>query len=72
MQIIEVEVKINQTVDVGVPVDDVIEAMNQFPMSRRWNFIAQIINQVEIDLSDTTDEQKAIIKKWLESRLEKL
>jgi len=69
METIEIEVKIDQKVDVHVPIDEVIEGINEAPMTRRWNYIARLINGVQMDLSDTTDEQKAIIKKYLTDKL---
>ncbi len=55
--------------DVTIPITDVIEGINECPMEKRWNYIAQIINGIQVDLSDTTDEQKAIIKKYLTNKL---
>lgn len=70
MEKIEVEIKINETVRVDIDVEDVIDAMNELEMKKRWNFIGQILNGVQMDLSSMTDEQKNIIKKYLTNRLE--
>lgn len=69
METIDIEVVIDRKVDVTVYISDVIEGINEAPMKKRWNYIAQIINGVEMDLSDTTDEQRAIIKKYLADKL---
>jgi hypothetical protein len=66
---IEIEAKINRSVEVTIPIADVIEGINEAPMIKRWNYIAQIINGVQTDLSDTTDEQKAMVKKYLTDKL---
>lgn len=70
MEKIEVEIKINETVRVDIDIEDVIDAMNELEMKWRWNFIARILNGVQMDLSSMTDEQKNIIKKYLTNRLE--
>ena len=49
--------------------DYYINGINDCEMKRRWNYIAQIINGVQLNLSDLTDEQKAIIKKYLSDKL---
>ena len=69
METIDIEVRIDRKMDVTVHIADIIEGINEAPMKRRWNYISQIINGVQIDLSDTTDEQKAIIKKYLTDKL---
>lgn len=69
METIDIEVRIDRKVDVTIHIEDVIEGINEVQMKKRWNYIAQIINGVQIDLSDLTDEQKAIIKKYLTDKL---
>jgi len=69
METIDIEVKIDRMLEVTVHIADVIEGINKAPMTKRWNYISQIINGVQMDLSDTTDEQKAIIKKYLSDKL---
>ena len=69
METINVEVNLDSKIDVDIRIDDVIDGINNCEMKRRWNYIAQIINGVQMDLSDTTDEQKAIIKKYLSDKL---
>lgn len=69
METIDIELEINRKVDTTVHIADVIEGINNAPITRRWNYIAQIIKGVELDLADTTDEQKALIKKYLIDKL---
>ena len=69
METIDIELKIDSKINVTVNIADVIECINEAPMTKRWNVISQIINGVQMDLSDTTDEQKAIIKKYLIDKL---
>ena len=63
------ELKLDHKVDIDVRLDDVIDGINNCEMKRRWNYISQIINGVHLNLSDLTDEQKAIIKKYLTDKL---
>ena len=69
METIEIEVRIDRKVNVTVHIADVIDEINNVPMKTRWNYISQIINGVQMDLSDFTEEQKAIIKKYLTNKL---
>lgn len=69
METIEIEVSINQNVRIDIPIWEVIGGINEVSMAKRWNYIAQIINGVQLNLSDTTDEQKEIIKKYLTDKM---
>ncbi|MDQ5883956.1 MAG: hypothetical protein QG556_293 [Pseudomonadota bacterium] len=69
METINVELKLDHKIDIDVRLDDVIDGINDCEMKRRWNFIAQIINGVQLNLSDLTEEQKAIIKKYITDKL---
>ena len=69
METIEIEVRIDRKVNVTVHIADVIDEINNVPMKTRWNYISQIINGVQMDLSDLTEEQKSIIKKYLTNKL---
>lgn len=69
METINVELRLDHKVDIDVRLDDVIDGINCCEMKRRWNYIALILNDVQLNLSDLTDEQKAIIKKYLNDKL---
>lgn len=69
MDKISIEVRIDQRIDTDVDVSDVIQSINEAPMKRRWNYISQMLNGVHLELSDVTDEQKEIIKKYLKNKL---
>lgn len=69
MDTIEIEVRIDRKIDCSVPIADLIEGINELPIKRRWNYIAQIINGVELELSELTDEQKGIIKNYLTKQM---
>ena len=69
METIDIEVRIDRKVDVTVHIADVIAEINEAPMTVRWNYISQIINGVQMDLSDLTEEQKSILKKYLTNKL---
>jgi flagellar capping protein FliD len=69
METIKVELKLAREIDIDVRLDDVIDGINDCQMKRRWNYIAKIINGVQLNLSDLTEEQEAIIKKYLTDKL---
>ena len=69
METINVELRLDHKVDIDIRIDDVIDGINSCEMKRRWNYIALILNDVQLNLSDLTDEQKAIIKKYLNDKL---
>lgn len=69
METINIELKLDHKVDIDVRLDDVIDGINSCEMKRRWNYIALILNDVQLNLSDLTDEQKVIIKKYLNDKL---
>lgn len=69
MEAIDIEVRIDRKVDVTVHIGDVIDCINEAPMRKRWNYIAQIINGIQLDLYDTTDKERALIKKYLTDKL---
>lgn len=69
METINVELNLSHKIDIDVRLDDVIDGINNCEMKRRWNYIAQIINDVQLNLSHLTEEQKAIIKKYLTDKL---
>ncbi|MBK7695499.1 MAG: hypothetical protein IPI30_14605 [Saprospiraceae bacterium] len=69
METINVELRLDHKFDIDVRLDDVIDGINSCQMKRRWNYIALILNDVELNLSDLTEEQKTIIKKYLSDKL---
>lgn len=69
METINIELKLDRKIDIDVRLEDVIDGINNCEMKRRWNYIAQIINGVQLNLSDLSEEQKTIIKKYLIDKL---
>jgi len=69
METINIELKLDRKIDIDVRLSDIIDGINNCEMKRRWNYIAQIINGVQLNLSDLTEEQKAIIKKYLSDKV---
>jgi hypothetical protein len=69
METVNVELRLNHKIDIDVRLDDVIDGINYCEMQRRWNYIALILNDVQLNLCELTDEQKAIIKKYLTDKL---
>ena len=69
METINVELRLDHKVDIDVRLDDVIDGINSCEMKSRWNYIALILNDVQLNLSDLTDERRAIVKKYLTDKL---
>ena len=67
---VNIEISINKTIDVDVRIDEIIDGINYLDMKKRWNYIAQILNGIKPNLSELTDEQKELVKKYLLSKLE--
>lgn len=72
METINVEVRVNQRVDVDVDLYLVIDSINELPITKRWNYVASIINSLPLETDGMTLEQKQITKKYLLSILKKL
>jgi hypothetical protein len=69
MENIQVEVKLDQKVYVDINLDDIIDGINSCQMIKRWNYIAKIINAVQLNLTDLTEREMEIIKDYLVNRL---
>lgn len=66
---IELEVKINQRLDVKFDGSELIEAINQLPEVERWNYLGQILNELELQTDNLTKEQKDLVKSFLTKKL---
>lgn len=69
METINVELKLDHKMDIDVRLDDVIDGINNCEMKRRWNYIALILNDVQLNISELTDSQKLLIKTYLTEKL---
>ena len=65
----EVEIHINEHINVDVTIADIIDAINEWPMAKRWVYISHIINGVALNIDDLTEEQREIIINYLESKI---
>lgn len=70
MDTINIELNIEKKIDVDIDVRDILYAINDSNMKNRWNYIAIILNGVKLSIDDLTDEQKTIITKYLEDKLQ--
>lgn len=69
METINVELRLDHTIDIDVKIDDLIDGINNCKMKERWNYISLILNDVQLNVSDLTDEQKETVKKYLLDKL---
>lgn len=70
MDKINTTVKINQDIDVEVSMYDLIECINNQPMTIRWNVISKLLNEIEINSVQLIGDQKELVKKYLEKKLD--
>ena len=70
MDTIEIEVKVNTTIDVPLGIGFIINQINVMPITRRWNVIANILNGIESPITELNDEQREIIKMFLAKKIE--
>lgn len=70
MHTINLEIKINDTVQADVEISHLITAINDQPITGRWSYIAEILNGINTDISELTPAQRDIVKKFLQSKLE--
>jgi hypothetical protein len=62
-------VKINTVAAIDFDLDEIIDAINMDRnRSQRWNIVAKLINQIELDGQMST-EQMHLIATWLENKL---
>lgn len=69
METIQIEVNISRKLDIDVGLEEIIDGINSCKMHRRWNYIASILNEVDLNSSELTDEHKKIIKTYLSNKL---
>lgn len=69
MSTISLEVRVDKRIDIEVELHDVIDALNNLPLTNRWNYVVSILNNVTLDINDLNVDQKDIIKSYLEKRM---
>lgn len=66
MEITIKDIDISRKIDVNVHLDDVIDAINELDIHKRWNYVAKVLNEIDNNaLSELTDDQKGIIERYL-------
>ena len=68
----ELEININKKLTVDIDPNELVQSINLLPIIHRWNFIARMIAQAELNTNDLSDEQKQILKPFLTSILSTL
>lgn len=66
----KLEFKLNSTFSTDVDIEDVIEAMNELTIQQRWNYLAKLINHVEVNGENLNEVQRKLILTWLEKQTE--
>ena len=68
MDTIEVRLKIDQEIDTQISIGDLIQGINEQPMTYRWNAIGKLLNEINVT-DDLEAKQKAVVVKYLKSKL---
>ncbi|MCU0337978.1 MAG: hypothetical protein MUF12_09015 [Sediminibacterium sp.] len=69
---IEVEITVHKKVTVPVDIHQVIDSINNLAITRRWNFVAQVLNSIDAENDkDLTEEHRTAIRKYLVDKLRK-
>lgn len=62
-------IRVNQEVEVSIDPNELLDQINELPLTKRWNHIAYFINNIQVSINEMTDEQKEIVRNYLESKL---
>lgn len=66
---VTIEIDVQQKMDVDVHLSDIVYGINELPMPRRWNYVAELLNKINVDTDELTKEQKELVKKYLTTKL---
>lgn len=70
---IEFEVRINRTVTATIDFDEIASQLTGYSTKERLSFACFLISGLtEYNLKDLTEEQREMLKSWLENRLKDL
>jgi hypothetical protein len=64
------EIHIDKKLDFDIDVSEVVDAINQMEMKNRWNYLANLINNIDLNSKDLIDEHKQIVINYLKNKLE--
>jgi len=69
---VRVQAKLNHEVSVDIHMDDIVEAIDSLPISRRYNYIGMLLNDINLDdIEKLSSAQKKMIKQYLEKQLKR-
>lgn len=69
---ITVDFKVNSTFSTELDKDDILEAICQLPLTKRWSVVARLLNQIQLDeIHELEENQRKLILSWLEFKVEK-
>ena len=67
---INVDIRVNQTVNIDIEIDTVIEAINEEPITTRLNTIASLINGIDTNEFESLNQEKQnIVINYFEKKL---
>ena len=65
MSKIQIEKRLEVFTTIEIDVDDFIDEVNEMEMIDRWNTVAKILNQVELEIDQLDVNQKIIVQNYL-------
>lgn len=69
---ITVDFKVNSTFSTEIDKDDILDALCNLPLTKRWSVVSMLLNQIELDeIHELDANQRKLILTWLEFRIDK-
>ncbi len=69
---IDVVASVRQDVTIQVTIEEVIESINEIDMVLRWNYLGKLLNGIDLKSEKITPSQHAMVKAFLERKIEQL
>lgn len=71
MNKITVEISISKNMDVEVDIDDVLFEINELPLVNRINYVAHLINKIDVESGELNKDHKEKVVDWLNKQIKR-
>lgn len=69
---ITVEFRVNQKFETEIDKGELLDALCNMPLTRRWSIVASLLNQIQLyEMSELDNQQRKTILSWLEFKVDK-
>ena len=65
---LEITKRVTSDITAQFTSEEVADAINDLPMAKRWNFIANLLNELELSEEGLETDQKRILLEFLERK----